>query len=110
MTNFATKDSAGLTSTGLWVAHLQAREWQPLTTAPRDGSKLDVWTANGFRYIDVFWYEGPAYPEGAFVYYDSNLRDLIDVDDATHWMVPPAPPRDETPAHAEDASALYPAE
>ncbi len=78
-------------------------EWQPLQTAPRDGSKVDVWTQDGFRYIDVFWYEGPAYPEGAFVYFDSELRDLIDVDDATHWMHPPAPPSHEKDPQAEDA-------
>jgi hypothetical protein len=48
----------------------------------RDGSKIDVWTENGVRYVDVFWYEGPAYPEGAFVYYDSNLRD------SSMWMTP----------------------
>ena len=89
---------------------VQASEWQLLHTAPRDGSKLDVWTENGFRYIDVFWYEGSAYPEGAFVYYDSNLRDLIDVEDATHWMRPPAPPRHETNPQSEDASLIYAAE
>ena len=89
---------------------VQANEWQLLRTAPRDGSKLDVWTENGFRYIDVFWYEGSAYPEGAFVYYDSNLRDLIDVEDATHWMRPPAPPRHETNPQAEDASLICAAE
>jgi hypothetical protein len=89
---------------------LHASEWQPLRTAPRDGSKLDVWTENGFRYIDVFWYQGPAYPEGAFVYYDSNLRDIIDVDDATHWMPPPAPPRHEKAAHSEDGSLICAAE
>ena len=52
---------------------LQVSEWQPMELAPRDGSKIDVWTENGFRYIDVFWYAGPAYPEGAFVYFDSQL-------------------------------------
>jgi hypothetical protein len=71
-------------------------EWRPLETAPRDGSRLDVWTENGIRYIDVFWHHGPEFPEGAFVFYDSQLRDYIDVDDATHWMPPPAPPMIET--------------
>jgi hypothetical protein len=85
-------------------------EWLLLQTAPRDGSKLDVWTENGFPYIGVFWYEGPAYPEGAFVYHDSNLRDLIDVDDATHWMRPPAPPRHEKNPQVEDNSLIYAAE
>ncbi len=69
--------------------------WQPLATAPRNGSKLDVWTENGVRYIDVFWYEGPGFPEGAFVYYDSLLAGLMDVEDATHWMPPPTPPLKE---------------
>jgi hypothetical protein len=81
----------------------QVSEWQSLQTAPRDGSKIDVWTENGVRYVDVFWYQGPAFPEGAFVYYDSNLRDFIDVEDATHWMAPPAPPRQEKAPQAEDA-------
>ena len=67
-------------------------EWRPLKSAPRDGSKLDVWTENGVRYIDVFWHQGPGFPQGAFVFYDSHMRDYIDVDDATHWMRPPAPP------------------
>jgi hypothetical protein len=71
-------------------------EWRPLETAPRDGSRLDVWTENGIRYIDVFWHQGPEFPRGAFVFYDSQLRDYIDVDDATHWMPPPAPPDLET--------------
>jgi hypothetical protein len=69
--------------------------WQPLVTAPRDGSRLDVWTENGVRYIDVFWHVGPAFPKGAFVYYDNSLADLIDVEDATHWMPPPRPPGKE---------------
>jgi hypothetical protein len=55
-----------------------------------------VSTENGIRYIDVFWHHGPEFPEGAFVFYDSQLRDYIDVDDATHWMPPPAPPMIET--------------
>jgi hypothetical protein len=71
-------------------------EWRPLQTAPRDGSRLDVWTENGIRYIDVFWHRGPEFPQGAFVFYDSHMRDYIDVDDATHWMPPPAPPDLET--------------
>lgn len=72
-------------------------EWRPLESAPRDGSKLDVWTENGVRYIDVFWHQGPGFPQGAFVFYDSHMRDYIDVDDATHWMLPPAPPNVEGP-------------
>ncbi|MEE1655500.1 hypothetical protein VB618_04755 [Microvirga sp. CF3062] len=70
-------------------------EWRPLETAPRDGSRLDVWTENGIRYIDVFWHHGPDFPQGAFVFYDIHLRDYIDVDDATHWMPRPAPPNVE---------------
>ncbi len=110
MSSLTSGDSAGLNATIRWIPILQTGEWQLLKTAPRDGSKIDVWTENGVRYVDVFWYKGSAFPEGAFVYYDSNLRDLIDVDDATHWMPCPAPPRHEKAAHAEAASATYPAE
>ena len=87
---------------------LQVNEWKLMELAPRDGSKLDAWTENGFRYIDVFWYAGPAYPEGAFVYFDSQLRDFIDVEDATHWMCPPAPPRHERAFQREETSSLSP--
>ena len=95
MSSFRIEATAGLNATVRWIPIVQSGEWQLLKTAPRDGSKIDVWTENGIRYVDVFWYEGPAFPEGAFAYYDSNLRDLIDVDDATHWMPRPAPPRHE---------------
>ena len=110
MSSLISGNSAGLNSTIRWIPILQTGEWQLLKTAPRDGSKVDVWTENGFRYVDVFWYEGPTVPEGAFVYYDSNLRDFIDVDDATPWMPRPAPPRLEKAAHAEDASGIHPME
>ncbi len=110
MSGLTSGDSAGLNATIRWIPIHQTGEWHLLKTAPRDGSKIDVWTENGVRYVDVFWYEGPAFPEGAFVYYDSNLRDLIDVDDATHWMPRPTPPRLEKVADAEDASPIYPAE
>jgi hypothetical protein len=110
MSSLTSGDSAGLNATIRWIPIHQTGAWHLLKTAPRDGSKIDVWTENGVRYVDVFWYEGPAFPEGAFVYYDSNLRDLIDVDDATHWMPRPTPPRLEKVADAEDASPIYPAE
>jgi hypothetical protein len=110
MSGLRSRDSSGLAATVRWIPIAQSGEWQLLKTAPRDGSKIDVWTENGVRYVDVFWYEGPDFPEGAFAYYDSNLRDLIDVDDATHWMPRPAPPRLEKTTHPENASAIYPAE
>jgi hypothetical protein len=82
---------------------LHADEWQGWWPEIVDASgqavqtiPLDVWTANGVRFIDVFWFEGQAFPEGVFVFYDSLLRDYIDVDDATHWMPPPAPPGEGT--------------
>jgi hypothetical protein len=110
MSSLRSGDSSGLNATVRWIPILQSGEWQLLKTAPRDGSKVDVWTENGVRYVDVFWYEGPAFSQGAFVYYDSHLRGLIDVEDATHWMPRPAPPRLEKAAHAENAPLVYPAE
>ena len=106
MSSLTSGDVSGRDAVVRWIPIVQTGEWQLLRTAPRDGSKIDVWTENGVRYVDVFWFEGPAFPEGAFVYYDNNLRDLIDVDDATHWMPRPAPPRQERAPQADDASSV----
>lgn len=58
--------------------------WQPIETAPRDGTQ-----------ILAFWISGNIY--GA-VSWDNGLRSWIelheDVYDPTHWMPLPPPPKD----------------
>lgn len=29
--------------------------WQPIETAPKDGTVIDIWTETGFRITDVWW-------------------------------------------------------
>jgi hypothetical protein len=62
-------------------------DWQPIETAPKDGTIIDVWTSGGWRVADVAW--------------DESIRTWCCVDERrtplpelelTHWMPePPAP-------------------
>lgn len=75
---------------------LQALEgaWQPISEAPRDGTKIDVWSRDA-RYTDVFWsdiqewwcIEGDYGPE--------EPTPLHVAPAITHFKSLPDPPRDE---------------
>jgi len=47
--------------------------WQPLETAPRDGTLVDLWHKNGFRVTEVWWA-------------DDVWSCVMDDDSFTHWM------------------------
>jgi hypothetical protein len=59
-------------------------DWQPIETAPRDGTLFDVWS--GYRVTNL-WFatNGKLYREG-----HSHPADLEHW--PTHWMPLPAPP------------------
>lgn len=77
-------------------------KWNPIETAPRDGTEIDVWS-DGRRYPDAAW----ARPDGAPVDYkawcflDAEVN-RCDVSwyiteikpEPTHWMPLPPPPVD----------------
>jgi hypothetical protein len=76
-------------------------EWQPIATAPDDGTIIHVW-ADGYEWPETVFYED--YPpadaleigvRGFWRYADDLLADVTDSagdEDWTHWRPLPAPP------------------
>ena len=54
-----------------------APQWQPIESAPRDGTIIDVWVPGHGRECDVWYDDGWSFP-------------VI----PTHWMPIPAPPKE----------------
>ena len=73
-------------------------EWQPIETAPKDGTSVDLWvvprgfSAGGGRVCDAWFFDGQwwVYAEDG----DEQNRGKIPNEIVTHWMPPPEPPRD----------------
>ena len=80
---------------GLEAELKRKTEWQPIETAPRDGTVFDVWVGLYSRRVaDCVmckqWGRVYAYnPESG--YYDQKISG------ATHWMPLPPPPLNEKP-------------
>lgn len=55
-------------------------KWQPIETAPRDGTPVDLWHKSGFRITDTWWNADDQMWAG--IWSDSNV---------THWMPVPDP-------------------
>ena len=70
--------------------------WFPIETAPKDGTKIDIWISGpdgyGDRETDVKWHDGH------WVRHDAYLGDYVEQDDlmpgysVTHWMTIPDGP------------------
>ena len=56
-------------------------EWQPIDTAPKDGSIIDLWHRDYGRIPENWWVVEDACWCG------------WDADDITHWMPLPEPPK-----------------
>lgn len=76
-------------------------QWQPIETAPKDGTYIDIWGVNpaGQRFPDVRWTDFP--PVGAvegFTWRNWQGVPVVDHADAvaTRWMPLPAAPETET--------------
>lgn len=67
-------------------AKLEKAKWQPIDTAPKDGTVIDIWTTNRGRIVNVAWtlddFDGTYYwgCENGGVY------------EPTHWMLLPDEP------------------
>lgn len=81
-------------------------EWQPIETAPKDGTAIDVW-AGGKRCPDVYWshsvnadtgepisspYDCWAY-KGQYVGIGGVYPKGLGIHEPTHWMPLPEPPK-----------------
>jgi hypothetical protein len=86
--------------------------WQPIETAPKDGTEIDVWhychdpkwrpdshgIASGWRHTNVKWCKGnpPGWAE-----YNVEEAEWIHLPDVmyttSHWMPIPEPPEPEKP-------------
>jgi hypothetical protein len=70
-----------------------ASEWQPIETAPKDGTH--VWLWNGYRRA-IGWYK--SYEDGSDGWHRQSIigegLGRRDIDPETHWMPLPDPPRD----------------
>lgn len=73
-------------------------EWQPIETAPKDGTAIDLWAAQGFRLTSCAWdfvEFSCADGSGSDVQGWTNTEGHGSVEGAgpfTHWMPLPAPP------------------
>lgn len=71
--------------------------WQPIETAPKDGSSIDVWGKHG-RYPDAFW-GLPPYGQRCWcteqwhTTYDEVYAQKIEPQ-PTHWMPIPGGPEE----------------
>ena len=66
-------------------------EWQPIETAPKDGTDIDLWL-HGFRVADCYW------DKVAGEWCDSDgdrlTENVVDYGQGpTHWMPHPEPPK-----------------
>ena len=75
---------------------IEMSEWQPIETAPKDGTFLiGGWTSNGQNHpmeweVDIAWREGDSF--GVDVSLESGETMRPTIDQITHWMPFPAPP------------------
>jgi hypothetical protein len=64
--------------------------WQPIETAPRDGTRVDLWTNYGERVADAKW-DKDGWREWSLGGFDSMEWVRLD-GTPTHWMPLPPPP------------------
>ena len=65
-------------------------EWQPIETAPKDGTPIDLWSPAHGRCTDM---RRVQLAEDN-VFYDPVESGFCCVRDATHWMPLPNPPKE----------------
>ena len=75
--------------------------WQPIETAPKDGTEFDAWTESGYRLTDVKW--GPDDWDGSPCFlvcrrdddepFRDRWQDAEEWTKLTHWRPLPETPK-----------------
>jgi hypothetical protein len=70
--------------------------WLPIETAPKDGTRVDLWAAERERYenerVPGCWWLEDRWVHQATIFDDEQPLDLATIHRATHWRpLPPAP-------------------
>jgi hypothetical protein len=66
-------------------------DWQPIETAPKDGTEIDLWSPICKRIPDCKWLD--RYATGWFTRGDRGWEEISTaMISPTHWMPLPAPP------------------
>ncbi len=73
-------------------------EWKPIETAPKDGTKIDLWYPHGIgRVIDSYWHSIQAWGRDEQIPADEgDPTEIAFVTlgcEPTHWMPLPEPPQ-----------------
>lgn len=80
-----------LIDAGLKICYLRGM-WQPIETAPKDGTLIDLWLDGERAPACRFWsYDGHSYWEQAYAEATDCFAPLYDAE-PTHWMPIPEPP------------------
>jgi hypothetical protein len=66
-------------------------DWQPIETAPKDGSVIDLWTSCGERVPDAKWTRHMGWVIWGTDSFESPGWERV-FPSPTHWMPLPAPP------------------
>lgn len=64
-------------------------EWQPIETAPQDGTVVDIWDGYSKERLTDYIREDLG---GGNIFYEPTKGGRCVVRTATHWMKRPAPP------------------
>lgn len=71
-------------------------EWMDISTAPKDGTRVDLWAAERRRYVSEritdCWFMDGQWVHHRTIYDPETPDDLAFLYNVTHWMPLPNPP------------------
>lgn len=75
-------------------------EWQPIDTAPKDGTTIVCWDVYAIEPYTAHWYSAsgrfvPVWDGGAVLEYQSDFGTEYKSCDPTHWQPLPVQPEDD---------------